>query len=100
MIGSTTSFRKRADTRYRKVGGEGIVVKQAVGEVLVLSEVGARILDLLEPGTEVATLLRALAAEYDIDPATLERDVVVYLQELLDAQVIEIATAAPPAGPA
>ena len=73
MIESTASFRKRADTRYRKVGGEGIVVKQAAGEVLVLSEVGARILDLLEPGIGVGGLLRALAGEYDIDTARNRR---------------------------
>jgi hypothetical protein len=93
MIESTASFRKRADTRYRKVGGEGIVVKQAAGEVLVLSEVGARILDLLEPELGVDGLLRTLAGEYEIDPATLERDVLAYLQELFDAEVIEIAPA-------
>ena len=91
MIKSAASFRKRNDTRYRKVGGEGIVVKQGAGEVLVLSEVGARILDLLEPGLGVDGLLRTLAGEYDIDPATLERDVLAYLQELVDAEVIEVA---------
>jgi len=93
MIESATSFRKRADVRYRKVGGEGIVVKQTAGEVLVLSEVGARIVDLLETGVGVDALLRTLAGEYDIDQATLERDVLVYLQELFDADVMEIATA-------
>lgn len=93
MIESTTSFRKRADVRYRKVGGEGVVVKQAAGEVLVLSEVGARVLDLLEAGVGVDGLLRTLAGEYDVDQATLERDVLVHLQELFDAEVIEIAPA-------
>ena len=91
MIESAASFTKRADSRYRRIGTEGIVVRQGAGEVMVLSEVGARILEMLASGLDVAALLRALAGEYDVDPTTLERDVVAYLQELLDAEVIELA---------
>ena len=89
MIESTTVFRKRSDARYRNIGGEGIVVRQTAGEVLVLNGVGARVLDLLESGTPVGGLVDSMAAEYDIDRATLERDVLAYFQELLDAGIIE-----------
>jgi len=90
MIEPTTSFRKRADARYRNIGGEGIVVRQTVGEVLVVSEVGARVLDLVDSGLPVSGMLARLAAEYDVDGASLERDVAAYLQELVDAGVIEV----------
>lgn len=93
MIESTTVFRKCSDARYRNVGGEGIVVRQAAGEVLVLNGVGARVLDLLDSESPVGGLVDALAAEYDIDRATLERDVLAYLRELLDAGIIEDVTA-------
>jgi hypothetical protein len=94
MIEPTVVLRKSADARYRNIGGEGIVVRQAAGEVLVLNGVGARVLDLLESGSTVASLLDALGAEYDIDQAILRRDVLAYLQELLDAGVIESAAGA------
>ena len=89
MIESNATFRKSSDARYRNLGGEGIVVRQAAGEVLVLSEVGARVLDLLAAGTPIGGLLDVLAAEYEVDRATLERDVIAYLQQLLDAGVVE-----------
>jgi Coenzyme PQQ synthesis protein D (PqqD) len=88
-IASTAVFRKTSDARYRNVGGEGVVVRQAAGEVLVLSEVGARVLDLIETGAPIDRMLTVLAEEYDIDAAILEKDVMDYLQELLEAGIIE-----------
>ncbi len=84
-------FRKLPDARYRNVGGEGIVVRQSAGEVLVLSEVGARVLDLIESGKALREMLAVLSAEYEIDPVLLEQDVNQYLVELQDAGIIEIA---------
>ncbi len=89
MIQTDSIFRRCPDARYRNIGGEGVVVRQAAGEVLVLNGVGARVLDLLDSGATVGELVSALAAEYDADRATLERDVLAYFQELLDAGVIE-----------
>lgn len=89
MIGPATVFRMHADARYRNIGGEGVVVRQAAGEVLVLNEVGARVLDLLDARTPVAALVDALVAEYDADRATLERDILAYLRALVDAGVVE-----------
>ena len=89
MIEPTSVFRTRADARYRNIGGEGIVVRQAAGEVLVLNEVGVRVLDLLAAGNAVAGVVATLKSEYDIDAATLERDVLDYVQELVDAGIVE-----------
>ena len=89
MIEPTTEFRKCSDARYRNIGGEGIVVRQTAGEVLVLNDVGVRVLDLLATGNPVHGAAAALAADYDVDVATAERDVMAYAQELLDAGVIE-----------
>jgi hypothetical protein len=88
-----TKFAKREDTRYRNIGGEGIVVRQTAGEVLVLSEVGARVVDLIGSANHVDAVLSALATEYDVDPAVLEKDVLAYLQELVDAGVIHCVAA-------
>ena len=93
MIDAATLFRTRSDARYRNIGGEGIVVRQAVGEVLVLNEVGVRVLDLLAAGKPVGDVVGTLAAEYDVDTATLERDVPGYIQELLDAGIVETTSA-------
>ena len=89
MTESDSVFRPRADARYRNIGGEGIVVRQAAGEVLVLNDVGVRVLDLLAAGNAVSAVVTTLNAEYDVDGATLERDVRHYVQELLDAGIVE-----------
>ena len=93
MIGSTTEFRTCSDARYRNIGGEGIVVRQTAGEVLVLNDVGVRVLDMLATGKPVRGVVEALVADYDVDAATAERDVMAYAQELLDAGVIETRAA-------
>jgi hypothetical protein len=86
---TTTTFRRCRDARYRNVAGEGLVVRQSVGEVLVLSEVGTRVLDLLDAGAAVGAVVDALAVEYEVDRAVLERDVADYLRELQDAGIVE-----------
>jgi len=89
MIAPTAVFRQCSDTRYRNIGGEGIVVRQRASEVLVVTDVGARVLDLLDGNTSVSGMLMALAAEYDVDQSTLESDTNDYLRDLLEAGVIE-----------
>lgn len=91
MIETDMVLKRCADTRYRTIGDEGVVVRQTAGEVLVLNEIGVRVLELLEGTMPVSGLLNALDAEYEIDRPTLERDVLAYLQELVDAGVIERA---------
>lgn len=92
MITSTDIFQTRADTRYRHLDGEGIVVNQKMGEVIVINEIGARVLDLLASATSFNGLLKTLGTEYTVDPLILEHDVRVYLQELMEAEVIERVT--------
>ena len=89
MIEAGMMLKRCADVRYRNIGDEGVVVRQTASEVLVLNEVGVRVLELLEATMPVSGLLDALDAEYEIDRPTLERDVLTYLQELVDAGVIE-----------
>ncbi len=83
MIEPATVLRRSDDIRYRLVQEEGVVVRQRAAEALVVSEVGARLLDLIDGRRPVGEILRLLEAEYDVAPATLERDVLAYLEEIL-----------------
>lgn len=65
------------------------MVRQTAGEVLVVNDVGGAVLDLLDQTPTVRVLLDRLAGQYDVEQSVLERDVLVYLRELLDAGVIE-----------
>ena len=89
MFEPTTLFKRHTDIRYRRLGEEGILVKQTEGEVLALNDVGVRVLELLEIPTSISDLLDTLVLEYAVERATVERDVENYLQKLLAVGVIE-----------
>ena len=80
------------DTRHRTVGGEGVVVRQGPGEVLVVNAVGSRVVELLDGTHTVDAVVDVLLGEYQTDRETLTRDINSYLVELLEAGVIEPAT--------
>lgn len=88
-ITPSTVLRKSLDVRHRQIGDEAVVVRQSAGEVLVVNEMGGAVLDLLDQEPTVRALLDRLAGQYDVEPSILEQDVLTYLQELLEAGVIE-----------
>jgi len=78
------------DVRYRIIDGEAVVVRQDAGEVVVLNPVGARVLDLVRELDAVTRILDGMMREYDAPPESIERDVLGFLQELLDTRVIDV----------
>lgn len=93
MIPGDLVFRTREDVRFRLVAPEAVVVRQSGPEVLVLNGVGARILEGVAAGQPFARLVSGLAEEYEVPAATLEQDVLAFLEELTASGVIEQATA-------
>lgn len=89
VITPSTVLRKSLDVRHRQIGDEAVVVRQSAGEVLVVNEMGGAVLDLLDQEPTVRALLDRLAGQYDVEQSILEQDVLTYLQELLEAGVIE-----------
>lgn len=90
-IDASTVLRPSRDIRYRCIDSEAVVVRQKAGEVLVMNEVAARLLNLADGRTSVGAWVDALAGEYDVDRATLERDVLTFAAELTAEGMLEIA---------
>jgi len=84
-----TVYSHRSDVRYRIIGDEAVVVRQQAAEVVVLNEVAARILQLLDAHTGTDVLLQKLQQEFDVEPEQLQKDVQAFLQQLLEAGIIE-----------
>ena len=93
-------LRRRTDVRFRVVEDEGVVVRQAAGEVLVLNEVATRILALADGATPVAGWVDCLALEFEIDRPALQRDGLAFAAELIPQGLLERFAAAVPASPA
>lgn len=85
----STVLRRRSDVRYRLIEGEAVVLRQSAAEVLVLNGVGASVLDLADGERSVAGWIETLAAEYEVDPAVLEEDVLEFAAELCAAGLLE-----------
>ncbi len=84
-----TRWRRASDVRFRVVGDEGVLVRQSSGEAIVVDEIGAKILELLREGQTAGELVRRLETEYEVEPRRLAEDVDRFLDELLEAGVVE-----------
>ena len=82
----------QSDVRFRKVAGEGVIVKQSSAEVIAVNEVGARILQLVEKPKAVDAIVDTMVAEFDVERSRLREDVLSFLAELLEAGVVEERT--------
>jgi hypothetical protein len=83
-------LRKASDVRYRLVEDEGILVRQRTAEVLVVNEVGVRFLDLMDGSTELSGLVDRLVEEFEVDRTELEKDLLSFAGELVEAGVVEV----------
>lgn len=78
-----------SDARHRTIGMEGVVVRQKDGEVMVVNEVGTRLLDMISNGSTISDLVSTLAGEFDVDEYQLKMDIIAYLEELMELNVVE-----------
>lgn len=90
-IDSSTVLRKRSDIRYRRIEGEAVVLRQSTAEVLVLNELAGDILDLVDGRRSVGAWVERLAGEYAVERPVLERDLVEFASELVEAGLLEAA---------
>ena len=70
--------------------GEAILLNINTGYYYGLNEVGARIMDLMQEPTSLAAIMDRLLEEYEVETAHLERDLMTFLQEMEDRQLIRV----------
>lgn len=88
LISPDSVFRRADDIKFRRIGDEGIAVRQQAGEVLVLNEIGHLVLELADGTRPVSQLVEAIADRYDSDAETIRRDLYIYLERLVENAVI------------
>lgn len=74
----------------RVIDGEAVLVDPKQGMVRVLNPTGARIWELIDGQDTIAGLAAALAAEYGIEPARAQADVLVFCADLLRRGVLMV----------
>ena len=61
------------------------------GKYYALNEVGSRIWDLINKNTDVSEIIKALLEEYDVSEEECTREVISYLEDLYNAELIEVS---------
>lgn len=67
---------------FRRVAGEGVVVDQQDGKVLVVNEMAIRILELCRELGTIESVVESITKEYDVLHEVIEKDAVELLQQL------------------
>ena len=74
--------------------GEAILLDVNSGLYYGLSDVGAHIMNLIHEPTSLSDILENMLGEFDVESAQLEKDVIVFLKEMEERQLIQIMNGA------
>ncbi|MEM8598313.1 MAG: PqqD family peptide modification chaperone [Bacteroidota bacterium] len=72
------------------LGGEAVVLDPNSGRYYGLNELGARIFDLARKPRSVEWIMEALLQEYDVEERKLKEDLLAFLHEMEQRQLIEV----------
>lgn len=67
-----------------------MVVQQTTAEAIVVNDTAARLLELVDGRRTLADCAAAIGAEFDADAGLIERDVLVFAEELVVAGVTKV----------
>lgn len=73
------------------LGGEAVVLDPNSGRYYGLNELGARIFDLARKPRSVGHIKETLLQEYDVEEAKLKNDLLAFLHEMEQRQLIEVS---------
>lgn len=73
------------------MSGEKVMLSVKNGKYYSLGDIGGEIWDLIEGGISVNQLITSIMSTYEVDRAKCEKQVVSFLEHLLDESLIEIS---------
>jgi hypothetical protein len=89
-IGMDTLVRATRDHVAAEVGDEVVILGLKDEVYYGLGDVGARVWELVQTSRRVSELLDAIVAEYDVDAARAERDLLDLLAELAGRGLVDV----------
>lgn len=76
------------------LGDEPVILGAEAGEYFGLNEVGAKIWELVQQPVQVSEICAAVCAEYAVEPAQCERDVIELLRALEERGLLDVRSPA------
>lgn len=76
------------DTVFRELGGEAVLLQLDAGMYFGLDPVGTRLWQLIAERGRLRDVFEAAREEFEVDPATLERDLLALVHQLADRKLV------------
>ena len=80
------------DVLSRELDNEGVLLNLETERYYTLDDVGMRMWQLLAERGDVETVVAQLLDEYDVDEATLRRDLADLIARLVEAELVTVET--------
>jgi hypothetical protein len=78
------------DVLFQEVGGEAVLLNLASEQYFGLDPVGTRIWQLLGEDARLQHAFEAMQAEYEVEPALLESDLLTLVGKLAEAGLVKV----------
>lgn len=88
MIGPESRLRRRDRVLVQRAAGTLVLLDLDGGQYYALDEVSARVWELCDGDHGVGTITEAIGAEYDAPVETIYEDVLAFLEEMLDENLL------------
>ena len=75
---------------HKDLNGEGVILNLEREEYFGLDEVANRMFSVLSSSDRIEAAFQTLAAEYEVDPATLRQDLQEFIQKLVAQGMVSL----------
>jgi hypothetical protein len=89
-VSTTSIVSVSKDQMASDVAGETVILGLTAGRYYGLDAVGARVWQLIQTPAAVSDVRDTIVAEYDVEPARCEADLLTLLQKMADAGLVEV----------
>ena len=88
MIGPESRLRHRDRVLTQRAAGTMVLLDLEGGEYFALDEVSARVWELCDGERAVRAIVETIGAEYEAPQETIYEDVLAFLEEMLDEDLL------------
>lgn len=88
MIGHESRLRHRERVLIQRAAGTLVLLDLEGGQYYALDEVSARVWELCDGELGIGAIVEVIGSEYDAPVETIREDVLAFLQEMLDENLL------------
>lgn len=92
-VNLNSTITKRVDLLETELENETVIMHVKSGQYLDLKDVTSDIWRRLAQPTRISDLLDELVSEYDVEASICETEVLAFMAQLVDADLVEVTTA-------